>query len=582
MKVRVLPDIVINKISAGEVIDRPASVVRELVDNALDANASDISVYLEQGGHSNIRVVDNGCGMERDDAILAFERHATSKIKSENDLNGISTFGFRGEALPSIAAVAKVRLKTKTPNSSLGNEVLIEGGKLKGVQEISAAQGTDVSVQHIFFNTPARRKFLKSEKSEESRVKTWLQQSSIANPRVRYRLFLNGKEIINLAPRSTPTERASAVFKGPALSFSRSVPVHMEANSGLADGLIEIEGLISHPSLAQREAASFVLLVNNRLISDRALLRAVKDGFDSTLKEREYPVGFLALKIPPSLVDVNVHPQKSEVRFWDQRVLFGLIRDLIFQTVRNFKAPKETLVEIQPRMEASPRMSNVYEKVEAETLAPQPLFGEAFETEGRPVVQIKLSELRYIGQLFDCYLLCESAESFVVVDMHAAHERYNFNLIRDAVLSKGVNSQAFLIPHTVELTEEGLMRLLDQDDLLHRFGFEVEAFGEQTLIMRAAPDILDISGAELVIKELAAAEIEDEGLGRIKERIDEISARIACHASVRAGMKLTREEVYALFEALDSTEFGLACPHGRPVVAAFSRAAIEKWFGRDR
>ena len=585
MIVRVLPDSIVNRIAAGEVVERPASVVRELVDNALDAGAADVAVYLENGGHSLIRVVDDGCGMERDDAVLAFERHATSKISSESDLMNLTTLGFRGEALPSIAAVSKIRLKTGCRGAEIGHEVVIEGGRLVSVREIPGIRGTDISVQHLFFNTPARRKFLKSVRAEELRVKTWLQQSAIPHSDTRFRLFIDGREVVNLPRRENQSERAAAMYKGATLAFARRFPIRLDGTGETGETAIHVHGLIAHPSMAQADAGAFVILVNNRLINDRALVRAVKDGFDSTLKDREFPQGFMHLELPGSLVDVNVHPQKSEVRFWDQRILFGLVRDLVYQTVQHFRMPETSLeVPSWPVQERSVPFSTEYAASgPAQSLfAAEPAPGLLQSGNVEEPAPRLFSDIRYIGQLFGCYLLCEAGDDFVVVDMHAAHERYNFNLIRNRVLSRDAVSQALLIPQKIELTEEGIGRLLEHEDLLKRFGFEAERAGETSLVLRAAPSMLDADGSEAVIKEMAASDLEGEAFGMVKGQIDAVSARIACHASVRSGAQLTREEVYALFSALDSTEFSMACPHGRPVAAAFSRSAVEKWFGRDR
>ncbi|NMC64374.1 MAG: hypothetical protein GYA55_14515, partial [SAR324 cluster bacterium] len=406
--------------------------------------------------------------------------------------------------------------------------------------------------------------------------------SSIANPKVRYRLFLNGKEVLNLPPRDSSLDRAAAFFKGSTLSFQRSYPVCSEKGESLPDMLMEIEGIIGHPSLAQRETAAFVLFVNNRMISDKALLRAVKDGFDSTLKEREYPIGYLHIRMPPALVDVNVHPQKSEVRFWDQRILFGLVRDVVYQTVRNFKAPMEGMASLARKSGNIPEPAKMISDFRSESSEVQALFAGVPKQAGKNIEQFKLSQLRYVGQIFDCYLLCESTDQFVIVDMHAAHERLNFNILKRGALAGNNNSQMLLLPHTVNLSEESQARLLNQTELLASFGFEFEAFGPGTVIVRAVPQMLDSVGAETVLKEVAATEFEEEGQGVLKANIDEIAARIACHASVRSGVQLEREEVYFLFESLDSEEFSSACPHGRPVVASFSKMDVEKWFGRDR
>lgn len=641
MKIAVLSDRVVNQIAAGEIIDRPASVVRELVDNAIDAGANEITVTLESGGRNLIRIADDGCGMVRDDALLAFERHATSKLRELGDLDRIATMGFRGEALPSIAAVSRVTLITRSSEggaaaaASLGSEIQLEGGVLKQVRETPAAQGTVIEIRQLFYNAPVRRKFLREPHNEEQRVKQWVVQSSIGNPRVRYRLIADQRELINLPRRENLFERGETLVRG------TSVRVDTER-----EGIV-MQGVLGHPALAQCDSSSFILILNRRVISDRALLRAVRDGFDATLKDREFPVGFLSLTIDPRAVDVNVHPQKSEVRFRSPQQVFVTVRDAVLAAVQEFKAPlpgsdwrivqggrRPGRASLDHRTAAAttPAAQSVAPSGLAASSAPPQQARFALATEGRAAMlfgmpasgtivgnmaaaavaapmnqsaldraltgssavrlvdgseladtaaSFRFSDLRYIGQLFHCYLLCELNESFYVVDMHAAHERLNYNLIRPRV-GRSVESQQLLVPLTVELGERGAENCELHADSLREVGLEIERFGASAVLVRGVPAMLVGCDLGALVKEIAVEEIGGAAAGRFKERLDHIAARIACHASIRAGRDLDREEAYALLAAMDQCEFSAACPHGRPIVVQFTQGEIEQWFGRDR
>ncbi|MCB9030471.1 MAG: DNA mismatch repair endonuclease MutL [Deltaproteobacteria bacterium] len=598
-RIQVLPDILVHQIAAGEVVERPVSVVRELVDNAIDAEATDIAVYLENGGRRKIRVVDNGIGMNKDEALLAFENHATSKVHSLEDLKAITTMGFRGEALPSIASISKVKLKTKREDEPAAIEIAIEGGKLKNVAEGSGQKGTDISVSNLFFNTPARRKFLRKIQTEEQKVKQWLLQTAVSHPAVRYRLFFDEREVLNLPRTETKLVRAQALLRGPSVSFDET---HDQ---------ISVSGVIGHPGQATANTNSFVIVVNNRIVRDPLLYKAVKEGYDSTLKSYESPLGVLIVDLPATQLDVNVHPQKSEVRFANPQELFGAVRDSVYSAVQKFSFAVAAEIRrpdsfIQPSVSGYQRpipllstqqqsgfdnhdLARFTERVvETETpLAAREGRSNSFESKFDSSHQVEsqvflFSELKYIGQAFKCYLFCEKSEVLYVVDMHAAHERYNYNLIRNGFRSNNINSQNLLVPITVELSEEGALNCLNNEDLFQRYGFEIESFGDATIVVRSTPTIMRESLVPRLIKEVAEISFDGLAQGRFEEVIDHISARIACHASVRSGKEMAKEEVYALFDALDSTEFSAACPHGRPVVVKFSEIEIESWFGRDK
>lgn len=570
MAVRILPEHVINQISAGEVIERPVSVVRELVDNAVDAQASDISVTLYAAGKTMIRVTDDGSGMKRDDAILSFERHATSKLNVAEDLIQISTLGFRGEALPSIASIAKVKMKTKIETDPLGTELIIESGELKSVRDVAAKRGTEIEVKSLFYNTPARRNFLKSNRTEEARVKQWLSGFALIHPEIRFRLYLDEAESMNLARRSTVLERAHGMMRGSTVTVD------------FTNQDFNIEGVIAHPAQAQFDTSGFIIFVNKRLVSDRTIMKAAKEGFDSMLKSFEYPAGFLSINMPPELVDVNVHPQKSEVRFRKPQEVFIAVRSAVLAAVKKFRAPvflnntawSPPLTRSEPqRSEQPPIVSNLA----LEWGAPPP---EAAEPVRDYRSEFRYSDLKFVGQIFACYLLCTLKDNFYVIDMHAAHERCNYNILHRRLEQS--QAQQLLVPIVVELSEYQLEEFIEHTAMLKRFNIEVEKFSENSVAVRAIPAILKPETIPDLIREIAAAEQASQVESAYREALDHEIARLACHASIRSGYILEREEVYALFSAMDQAELAGACPHGRPVAAQFSSREIEKWFGRDR
>lgn len=613
MRIKVLPDTVINQIAAGEVVERPASVVRELVDNAVDSGATDIFIAIESGGHTRIRVRDNGCGMTRDEALLAFERHATSKVSAIEDLHALTTMGFRGEALASIAAVSKVKLTSRSKESGVGTVVTLKGGKLVDVQGCAWSEGTEIEIEHLFFNTPARRKFLKSPRAELARVRTWVAHSSLARPNVRYRLISDGDELLNLSAVATMAERGGQIFPGDLMNVS------------LTEGGLSVEGRLGHPGEALADATGLIVLVNGRLVSDKLIVRAVREGYDSMLKDREFPVGYLSVALPPATVDVNVHPQKSEVRFSHPDQVFAVVKGAVLTAVRGIRRPMLAAhsatahqpqvtrsAAIAPERAATPspapvvsrfewpipqRSSSTAVAVAPAVLRPEPVqevppFQPSFFSdtsappyENRDTVtpaRFRFSDLRYIGQLLECYLVCELHEKLVVVDMHAAHERVNYNKIRAARSKHALTTQKLLIPEVVRLTAEQVANLLEQRTMLGELALEVEEVDQETVSITGIPGTLSHLNCAALVKEIAAEPVPAGWRERLEERIDHITARLACHASVRSGDLLSRAEAYALFQQLDEAETAGACPHGRPVVAEFSRDAVERWFGRDR
>ncbi len=588
MIIQVLPDSVINQIAAGEIVDRPASIIRELVDNSVDAGATDIAVYISDGGQSLIRVVDNGSGMVREDALLSFERHATSKLRTAQDLLSISTMGFRGEALPSIASVSKLRLVTRTTESPMATELRFEGGKLLGVEDVAGPVGTQIEVLSLFFNTPARKKFMKSARYEELRIKDWLINSSLCRPHIRYRLISDDKETINLPRRSSVSERAQSIFKGNCISFDHSF------------GPCRISGVLAHPSQAEASPQSLVILINQRVVSDKMVARAAKDGFGGTLKDREFPLGCLHITLPATEVDVNVHPQKSEVRFSNPQAVYQSVRKAVETAVKDFRLPVLTASQVASSEQVlfaqasnNPTATSSYYSRPTPSAA-LPLFSRPETINGQVALvvseqptlysaeEFKFSALKYVGQIFSCYLLCEFSGRFYVVDMHAAHERINYNRILNSTKTRNITSQKLLLPIEVRLSESAASYFSENASLLEEIGFEISSGDAGKIIVKAVPTMIAEGDIPSLIKDLAAG-MRGEGADvSITQRLQQISARVACHASVRSGQSLKELEVYALFAQLDSTEFSSACPHGRPIIVSFSQFEVERWFGRDR
>ena len=620
MKIQVLPEHVANQIAAGEVVERPASVVRELVDNAIDAGATEITIALRGGGHSAILVTDNGSGMEREDALLAFERHATSKITSLSDLDTLGTLGFRGEALPSIASVSMVRLRSRTRNADTGIELSLKAGEQTNLSAVASPPGTEFEVAHLFFNTPARKKFQKTQRSEEMRIKQWLLHYGMGVPSVHFRLLFDEREVLNLPARASLVERAQSLIRG------SSVSIDLKVNG------IRVEGVLAHPSQAHGEAHALAVLVNRRLIADRMILRAAKDGFGSSLKDREFPVGVINLEMDPRLVDVNVHPQKSEVRFKESSQVYVAVLRAVQAAIADFKAPMQGADSsrsstpssygrpgapfnrsgfseprspvnvvwsggaagssssalplgamfaresgaVRSRGEAGPRAAASEDESRL-------LPGGADNSAESPGAPFHFGNLRYLAQLLECYLLCEADGRFVVVDMHAAHERYNYNVVRKALRERTSTAQRLLVPLEFTVSEVSAVHLEEHEPLLTAIGFDLQVSPEGAVRVLQVPSLLVNRDVQNTLRQIGMVDPEEGGGAAAYEYlVDQIAARIACHASIRSGKKMSADEAYALFELMDSSECSAACPHGRPVVVSFAQVDVERWFGRDR
>jgi DNA mismatch repair protein MutL len=592
-RIKILSENLSNKIAAGEVVERPASVVKELVENALDAGAGEIVVEFQDGGKRLIKVIDNGSGMSREDALLALERHATSKIATDTDLLSISTLGFRGEALPSIASVSRFSLSSREKGAIEGTEIYGEGGRIKEVKACGMAEGTVIEVRNLFFNTPARLKFLKSKDTEAGHVADQVTRLALSRPDVRFTCVNDGRTLFR-ALNGDRVERVAALL-GRSLAADL-FPVDRE------EGGLQLNGLAGKPECSRSAASHLYTFVNGRFVRDKVFHHAVLQAYRRFLERGRYPVAVLFLTVSPGDVDVNVHPTKHEVRFRDQ----SRVHDFIVSSLENMlqSTPwirKPAVSKITPE---TPRVSHGESKIESvrEALgryrpAPttqkvqEPLFrAERIFSEIQSSSEVPLPEpetvggffssLKVLGQYLDAYLLCQDGEDLLVIDQHAAHERVAFERLKTQFASGSVESQGLLFPEVVELSHSEAALVLAHTTTFRQLGFDLEEFGGLARVVKGVPRMLANGQYIRVLRDLLE---ELSALGRTRTVTDvqeDILMRIACHSVVRGRQVLSGQEVSALLSALDSVGFASNCPHGRPVLQRISRMDVEKMFKR--
>jgi DNA mismatch repair protein MutL len=574
---RVLPDDLIDQIAAGEVVERPASVVKELVENALDAGAQRVRVEVREGGAALVAVTDDGSGMTDADARVALERHATSKIASGADLVRIGTFGFRGEALPAIASVSRLRLVTRARGAAAGVELHVEAGKLVEARAAGAPEGTRVEVADLFANVPARRKFLKSATTEWGHVADWLARAALALPSVHFDVHRDDRPALAWPRVADPLERIAAVLS------EREAEGLVAVAAG--DGAAQLDGFVSRPDVHRPTTASLHLFVNRRPVRDRLLRHALLDAYRDVLPRGRHPVAVLFLSVAADAVDVNVHPAKWEVRFADpngvHRIVARAVRDALAGRAWLGATPEAAaaLREAPTRSDWSFAGRGAPEAARPAELrdARLPFEPPAAETD----TAVRLGALRLLGQVLATYLVAEGADGLVLIDQHAAHERVLYERLRAAWRSDGVARQALLLPASVELTPDRVARLAAAAPALLRAGFEVEPFGDAAVVVRAIPSVLSGQDPAALVRDAAdrVGERAGEPL-RGPEQADALFASWACHAARRAGERLERSEQQALLAALDAIPWAPTCPHGRPVAIPIDRGELERRFGR--
>ena len=610
--IEVLPDLVANQIAAGEVVERPASVVKELVENALDARATRIDIDIERGGKRRIRVTDDGVGMGREDALASLDRHATSKIRVAVDLQAVETFGFRGEALPSIAAVSRMTLETKEESDPLGTRVRVNGGTITGFDDAPRRRGTTVEVSTLFFNAPARSKFLKAVGAEARAVSDVVSVLALANASVGFGLTSGGRVLLDLPPASDLTARVAALW-------GREAATTLIALSSESDG-IEVRGLIQRPDAAKSGFRRAHLFVNGRPFRSRPLLAAVDRGYRTTISERVRPWAFLYLRMPSGTVDMNVHPAKAEVRFRDAAAVESFVEEavralltsdssaatldtqpaapqLLVREPRPPRAGGEPEVESQtalflsadsavPSGSAVPSDSAVPVDSTASSGVAEGTADGAPHRQGleggdgvEPIPAVE--EHPRLWQVLNTYVLAETREGLIIIDQHSAHERILFERLSRAFGESGQTAQRLLFPLTIRLSKAEYEQVEALTGILNRVGFEVEGFGGNTIIVHAVPDPHPYFDPERCLREMIDDLVAGSDLTRsAKNQHEKIAMTFACKGAIKAGQRLSEREMQELFDQLFATELPYHDVHGRPTIVRLSKSELERKFGR--
>ena len=574
--IHLLSETTVNRIAAGEVIERPAAAVKELVENALDAGARRVAVILTDGGISRIEVTDDGIGMSAADLAMAVQRHATSKLTDDDDLVRIATLGFRGEALPSIGAAARLSITSRPRDADSAHVIRVEGGKVTEVSPCAGPPGTRVVVSDLFFATPARKKFLKQPRTEADRAEETVRRLALAAPDVAFRLETDGREVFDL-PAQDRRARVAALLGAEAASALLELA---ETRAGMS-----LSGFVGTPSLTRASAAQQGFTVNNRPVSDPVLRTALRVAYRDVIAAGRQPVAALWLDIPAEDVDVNVHPAKTELRFRDA----GAVRALLIGAVGRALSQGAGLVTsgTAPGFDRPPQqysgMRHTPSRPPAGWHYPLPGLSEA------PAARILPPPATIpdhplgasVAQILDTYILAVAADgTLVLVDQHAAHERLTHEAIRTQMLDGGVRTQPLLLPAVVDLPPSDASRLLARAEEFAGLGLELEPFGPGAILVRALPAALGNPDPAPLLRDLADELSEMDESTALHTRLDAVIARLACHGSIRAGRRLAQPEMDALLRQMEATPRAATCSHGRPTFLKLSKAELERMFGR--
>ena len=586
MAIRQLPPNLVNRIAAGEVVERPASVVKELIENAIDAEATRIDVVANGGGLGLIRVTDDGSGMDRDDLALAVERHATSKLQ-DDDLSAILTLGFRGEALPSIGAVARLTIMSRVRGADKAYEIAVDGGRKAPIKPAAIGGGTRIEVRDLFYATPARLKFMKSERAESGAIADIVKRLALAKPEIAFSLVNSDRTVLRLEPCPPGLLDHGLPRLGRILGedfVTDALPVCA------ARGNIAVEGFAGLATLHRPNSLGQYLVVNGRPVRDKLLAGAVRASYGDLVPNGRHPMLALFLTLPPDEVDVNVHPAKTELRFRDAQAVRALIVTALHEALGSaqHRATASLSQEALARMarpssgfasHPSPRAFGFAERTQA-PLAPiaTPSAPTQAHANDSDTTAYPLGAAR--AQVHDTFIIAETETSLVIVDQHAAHERLVYERLKKAFANGGLSRQMLLIPEVVELDAKAADRLAGAAVELERLGLVVEAFGPSAVIVREVPALLGQRNIQGLLRDLADELAEGEGSLVVSERLDHVLSTMACHGSVRAGRRLNAEEMNALLRDMEETPFSGQCNHGRPTYVELKLADIEKLFQR--
>lgn len=583
----------INKIAAGEVIDRPASVVKELVENSIDAKATSITIDIKDGGKSLISVMDNGHGILRDDLPYLFERHATSKIKTIEDLLRVRTLGFRGEAMSSIVAVSDVELESQSDNDTLGSRVIIKSGKIFDSKEISTSTGTIVKVKNIFYNTPARLKFLKSDRTELNYITDTVEKIALSNTHISIKYVVDDKVIFHTPGNGDLLSVIHCIFG--AKTAKMMLPV------SFANELLSIEGFTSKPELSKGNSTYIIFSVNNRIVKNNILKEAVKAAYKTLLMNNRYPVSILNVNIDPERIDVNVHPTKAEIKFSDSRSIFNLIYYAINQVLNksdiqyteSFKdddkpVMKETLFEntnFTSKNVYNPTKNDFsFNKWNNNSYKNETVYEGVKDSKPDEIItKVENSIINFhnghiAGQLFNTYIIYETGDSFMIIDQHAAHERVLYEELMEKAKHRNIEQQPLLMPIIIELTPKERNMIEEYKDVLINLGYEFDFFGENSIAIRQVPIIRGEPASGYMISELL--DTIDSQKGDLPSIYERAITQIACKSAVKAGNNLTDKEIEELISRLFSAKLPFTCPHGRPTIITMDKTELEKKFKR--
>lgn len=587
-KIKLLPEDLTNKIAAGEVVERPASVVKELVENSIDAGATDITIIVKDGGKALIQVVDNGSGMEQGDLLLAFQRHATSKIYTYQDLLQINTLGFRGEALASIASVARIDAKSKTEESDTGYGIQAAGGVLSDIQATACATGTSIAVKQLFYNTPARRKFLKKTATEYRQIVSVLNRFFIAHPEISF-TFVNSDEVVFELKRESQNQRLRSVFG--ARVANNMLQIENE-------GPVGITGFVGKPDVLRRSRGDQFMFLNRRYFTSKNLHYAVINAFGEILPRGLYPVYAIFLTIDSAEVDVNVHPTKMEIKFANENLIFSSIRGAVKRALNSEKVipvlshvsggEAFSLPDFPLNQTAAfePARQNAFEFTSPENRESQPAAVSQFplseQSEQDAVQNISGTKVRFertnVWQIHNKYILSQIKSGMIIIDQHVAHERILYEDALKYFELRKPSSQQLLFPQVIELSMEDFTVLLEMIPFLERIGFVIKSFGKKTVAVEGVPSGVKISNDEKIL-----LDILDEYKRGVREKVEireNVARSFACHSAIKAGDQLSLEEMNMLIDKLFSTKEPYYCPHGRPIVIHVPLEELDRRFKR--
>ena len=577
-KIRVMDEILANKIAAGEVVERCASVVKELVENSIDANSKEIKIELKEAGTSLIKVTDDGTGMDKEDAVVAFSRHATSKIMDESDLYNINTLGFRGEALASIASVSNVLLKTST--GEVGTLVNIKGGKLIKVENTDARKGTVIEVSELFYNTPARLKHMKSLYTELASITDYVNKIALSHPEIRFTLINNNNVILKTDGSGNLLKTISAIY---GVDIARKM---LEING--EDDDYSINGFISLPEINRAGRNHMVTLVNGRVVRNQELNKIINDSYHSYKPDNRYPIVVISIELDPSLVDVNIHPTKMDIKFSKLEELLELVKKTITS-----KLNRQTLIP-EASITDFPIVEEVQEPILKESIIIEnkPKYEEItldFNVQEEPVIYEKKEEkeeerlplLYPVGLVHGTYIVCQNEIGMYLIDQHAAKERINYEMFKEKITNPTKENIPMLLPLTIELSNNEYIVLKENFAFLENMGFEISEFGINSVIIKAHPTWLTKDFEDLQIRkilELVSSKEKDFDLAKFN---DHLAATLACKASIKANTNLSINEMEALISDLRKCHNPFNCPHGRPTIITFTKYDLEKLFKRS-